>query len=114
MHEMPIVQNLLQAAIEKASEHGARKITRIFLSLGEASGVNEESFRHYFDRCAHSTIAEDAQLNFNKVPGKVHCLMCDCRQEISNMLDECPRCGMSDIRIEPNREISVGEIEIQV
>jgi hydrogenase nickel insertion protein HypA len=62
MHEQSIVESLLALAIENAEKVKASKILRIYLVVGELSGVVEESVNFYFDILSKDTIAAQASL----------------------------------------------------
>ena len=114
MHEVPIVQELLQAVLNKSAGRGVRKVTRISLSIGEASGVTEENMRRNFVRCSNGTIAEGSRLVFEKGYAELHCRMCGASAEVTDDVNECPRCGMTDFQLIPDRTISVKNIEVQL
>ena len=48
MHEQSIVESLLDLVLEKAREANAEKVLRIYLVVGELSGVEETAVEFYF------------------------------------------------------------------
>ncbi len=60
MHEQSIVESLLALAIENAEKAKASKILRIYLVVGELSGVVEESVDFYFSIPGKDTIASES------------------------------------------------------
>ena len=49
MHEYSITQQIVKIAEDNARSHGASKIERISLVVGELSGFIGESIQMYFD-----------------------------------------------------------------
>ena len=69
MHEAGMTEEMLKVVLEKASEAGISKITRIDLVIGEMSHVTPESVNLYFDVLSKDTAAEGAVLSFRTGEG---------------------------------------------
>lgn len=76
MHEFAITRSLLQQVVAETRGRGGR-ITRIRLKVGESAGVVPDCVRFYFDQMKEGTAAENAELEFERVP----------------LVLKCPRCG---------------------
>jgi hydrogenase nickel insertion protein HypA len=76
MHELSITRSMLDQALAEAGKHGARRINRIRLLLGEAGGVVPDCVRFYFDRMKEGTAAAEAELEFERVPLRIRCPKC--------------------------------------
>ena len=48
MHELAIVEGIIDAAVPEAKNHGAKRILVINLKIGELSGVIPECIQEYF------------------------------------------------------------------
>ena len=62
MHEQSIVESLLALVIENAEKAKANKILRIYLVVGELSGVVEEAVDFYFSFLTRDTFAQSGYL----------------------------------------------------
>ena len=71
MHELPVTQGMLSIAVEHAERAGAEKITAINITVGEMSGIVDDSIQFYFDFVSKDTPAEGALLNFERVTAKI-------------------------------------------
>jgi hydrogenase nickel incorporation protein HypA/HybF len=77
MHELSITRSLLDQALAEAEKHGAHRISRIRLLLGESGGVVPDCVQFYFDEMKKGTAAAEAELEFTRVPLRIRCPKCD-------------------------------------
>jgi hydrogenase nickel incorporation protein HypA/HybF len=76
MHELSITRALLDQALAEADKHGAKRIGRIRLLLGEGGGVVPDCVQFYFDQMKKDTAAAEAELEFKRVPLRIRCPKC--------------------------------------
>jgi hydrogenase nickel incorporation protein HypA/HybF len=76
MHELSVTRSLLDQALAEAEKHGAKRISRIRLLLGEGGGVVPDCVQFYFDEMKKGTTAADAELEFKRVPLRIRCPKC--------------------------------------
>ena len=69
MHESHMTEEMLQKVLERASQEGINKITRIGLALGSSSHVTPDSVRLHFEPLSKGTPAESAELVFRQIEG---------------------------------------------
>jgi hydrogenase nickel incorporation protein HypA/HybF len=69
MHEFGIAQSILDSVIKKAKEYNAREISRIELRVGLLKMVTPISLQNAFDMVSSGTIANQAKLDVEEVPG---------------------------------------------
>ena len=113
MHEMAVTQSILEIAIEHARQAGASRITQINLVVGELSGVVDDAVQFYFDFLSQDTIAQQAQLAFDRRPATYRCRECEKTFHPQGFDWECPSCGALDFEILSGREFEVSSIEIE-
>ncbi len=92
MHELSITRSLLDQALTEADKHGAKRISRIRLLLGEGGSVVPDCVQFYFDEMKKGTVAAEAELEFKAVPLRIR----------------CPKCGLEFGRIEEMCECNSG------
>ncbi len=73
MHELSLMQNILDIALEYAAKYNAKKITKINLEVGELAGIIPEWMQNYFDFVTEGTIAEKAELIIEWTPAMIKC-----------------------------------------
>jgi hydrogenase nickel incorporation protein HypA/HybF len=67
---------MLDLALTETKKHGAERISRIRLLLGEAGSVVPDCVRFYFDEMKKGTAATEAELEFQTVPLRIRCPKC--------------------------------------
>ena len=113
MHEQSIVESLLALAIENAEKAKASQIRRIYLVVGDLSGVVEESVNFYFSFLSKDTIAAGASLFFMRTPAQLRCRQCDKVFEPEKLDFLCPDCGERDVEIIGGRELYIDSMEVE-
>ncbi|MGB9300962.1 MAG: hydrogenase maturation nickel metallochaperone HypA [Anaerolineae bacterium] len=113
MHELPVTQGMLSIALEHAARAGAKKITAINLTIGEMSGIVDDSVQFYFDIVSQDTPAQGALLNFERIPARFRCKACDESFSLDSGQWACPHCGEWSVEIIAGREFYVDSIEVE-
>lgn len=62
MHELPVVESILNIVMKHAEMNQVQKIVSISLIVGELSDLEAEWMQHYFDFLSNDTLAEGARL----------------------------------------------------
>ena len=113
MHEQSIVESLLALVLENAEKAKASKILRIYLVIGELSGIIEEAVDFYFSFLSKGTIAENASIFYMHTPAKVRCRKCDTVYNPENLDFHCPNCREQQIDIIGGRELYIESLEVE-
>lgn len=109
MHEYSITDSMLKEVLSQADEHGAKRVTRIKLLVGEAAGVVPECVQFYFDVMKQGTIAQDAKLEFERVGLRLRCPKCGA--EFGSIDDMCD-CN-AGAEFVSGQEMVIESIEIE-
>lgn len=112
MHELSIMDNILEIAVRHARSSEASRIHRITLRIGEASGVSLEALEFAFDVLSKETLAEGAELKVERVPARCVCTECDTTYEPCDILAGCPACGSYRSRLVQGREMELVSMEV--
>jgi hydrogenase nickel incorporation protein HypA/HybF len=113
MHEQSIVESMLLLALEKAEKANAGKILRIYLVVGELSGVLEEAVDFYFSFLARNTIAAGASLFYMHVPAQLRCRNCNTVFLPEKLNLHCPNCQEQQVEIVSGRELYIESMEVE-
>ena len=113
MHEQSIVESLLTLVLKKAEEEKAKRVVRIYLVVGELSGVVDSSVEFYFGFLGRDTIAEGAELFFMYVPAELRCKNCGNTFRFENRKLDCPNCNERKVEIISGRELYLDSIEVE-
>jgi hydrogenase nickel incorporation protein HypA/HybF len=113
MHEQSIVESILALALENAAKAKASKIRRIYLVVGELSGVVEEAVEFYFSFLTKETIAAGASLFFTRIPAQLRCRNCDTVFSPEKLNFHCPNCQEQQVEIVSGRELYIESLEVE-
>ncbi len=112
-HELGVTQQVLEIAVDKATEAGAKRVKFIDLVIGDMSGFMTESVQFYFDFLANDTIASGAVLRFRHIPIEVRCRHCNRVFKPTTETWNCPDCGERDVEVLAGKEFYVESIEVE-
>jgi hydrogenase nickel incorporation protein HypA/HybF len=112
MHELPITESILEIALRHAQNAHAKRITDIYLVIGQLSSIVDESVSFYWDIVSKDTIAEEAELHFRRIQTELICLDCNQRYHPGNEDLTCPSCKSSRVKIVAGEEFSLEAIEV--
>jgi len=113
MHELPITQNILKLALQYGLNSRAKRITDLYLVIGQLSSVIDDSVQFYWPIISEGTMAENASLHFKRIPAKLECTQCETQYTIEDgTLSTCPNCDSSQVRILTGNEFQLESIGI--
>lgn len=115
MHELSVTQSILEIASSHARQADAQRITDIYLVIGDLSSFVDESIRYYWDIISQGTLAQGANLHFERIPARVECEACGTSYALAGMdaLMACPQCGSSQMQVTGGREFYVESITVE-
>jgi hydrogenase nickel incorporation protein HypA/HybF len=112
MHELAVTESLLEIALRHAGQQNARRITDLYLVIGQWSSIVDDSIQFYWDIISDGTIAKGATLHFRRVPVVLTCQ--DCGKEYQPASEEfaCPQCGGTHARVKTGEEFYLDSMEV--
>lgn len=114
MHEVSVVQALLDRVVEECLNNGYKSVRSVKVDIGRASGVVSDALFFAFDALKSDTIAKDASLTINEIDISGRCN--DCNREFSSeetFVYECPFCSSWRFTIIKGKELNLIEIEVE-
>jgi hydrogenase nickel incorporation protein HypA/HybF len=113
MHEMGIVQSIMDILEEQAKIHNAKKVVRVNLEFGVLTAVMPEAIRFAFDVLSKGTVAEEADINITIIPLKMRCMDCNEEHTLHEYQPICPSCSSAAILILEGRdEMRIASLEV--
>jgi hydrogenase nickel incorporation protein HypA/HybF len=122
MHEFAFAQKIYSIAEDTAKKYNAKRITMVFLEIGELTLIIPELLKQSFKIATSGTIAEGAELKIKILPGKIRCRECGKASEITItkeakltglQLFQCPACKSKNTEIVDGKKANVKNIKIQ-
>lgn len=112
MHELSLIENVLDLAVERAEQHGSEKIETITLRIGSLAGVDPDSLQFAFKVAKAGSIAAAAQLVIEAVPAQCFCAECAQLFAVSDGCCECPSCGTISRDLRQGRELQLLSLQL--
>ncbi len=112
MHEMSLAEGVLQIIEDAAQVQHFSHVKTVWLEIGRLAGVEVEAMRFCFDAVTRDTIAHEAKLEIEQIPGQAWCMACARTVEVQTLYDVCPECGSHELRITGGNEMRVRELEV--
>jgi len=113
MHEMSIVMNIVDAILEEAEKHGAKKIKSVHLKAGKLHQIIPETLQFCYKIATKDTIATDSELQIEEVPITARCRRCNKTFEAKDFIFICPDCEVADTETISGDELTIESIEIE-
>jgi hydrogenase nickel incorporation protein HypA/HybF len=111
MHELAVTESILEIALRHAQESKAKRITDLYLVIGQLSSIVDDSVQFYWDIVSRDTLAEGAKLHFKRLPARLACL--DCGHEYSPGDDlTCPSCHSSHVKVTAGDEFRLDAMDV--
>jgi hydrogenase nickel incorporation protein HypA/HybF len=112
MHELSVTENLLEIALRHAEVAKARRVTDLYLRIGQLSSFVDDSIQFYWDIISKGTICEGAVLHFERIPAELQCLDCGALYNLDSEMLPCPQCGSSRVKVLRGDELKVDSIAV--
>ena len=141
MHEWAIAEGIVSTIVSLSLKEGAKKVTKVVISIGELSQLNLEILRDAIKELSEGTIMEDAEIVFQVEEAIFKCLNCGfswsfgsvkknllrmfCGEDVEecdnpvhyvpdlvNVFLRCPKCGSPDFEISSGRGVKIVSVEV--
>ena len=110
MHEMSIVDNLMQVINNQMTEHNIQQLNKVKIVVGELTGIVPETLEFCWQVYTEDSPYRGAQLEIEKLPAIAVCNKC-ANEYLINESPSCPKCGGGIKAIVSGKELFVDYIE---
>lgn len=110
MHEFSLTQNLLEIALKHAD---SRQIKHVNLLIGEFSDEHEDAIQFHWDSLAEGTLAQGAQLHFQRTNAEMTCLACKMVFHPDDEISACPACGSRYLKLLSGDDVRLESIDVE-
>ncbi|MEH2921311.1 hydrogenase maturation nickel metallochaperone HypA [Samsonia erythrinae] len=114
MHELTLCQRAVEIISQQALQHGAKKVTAVWLSVGVFSCVEASALDFCFELVCRGTLAEGCQLHLQQQEAECWCN--DCQQAVTLVtiqVRRCPHCNSDNLRIVADDGLQIQRLEIE-
>ncbi|THK33636.1 hydrogenase maturation nickel metallochaperone HypA [Ensifer sp. MPMI2T] len=112
MHEMSLMESVIDIVCETARQHGATRVRSVRLEVGVLSHANPDALLFCYEAVRHGTIAQAATLQINRVPGEGWCLDCAKSVALAKRFGACPDCGRRRVQMMAGDELKIRDMEV--
>ena len=113
MHEITLCQRALELIEQQATQHGAKRVTGVWLKISAFSCVETSALSFCFDLVCRGTLAEGCKLHLEEQEAECWCESC---QQYVTLLTQrvrrCPQCNSDMLRIVADDGLQIRRIEI--
>jgi len=115
MHELSIMQALVDTVEALVRQHGARRVVRLVVEVGEMSNVIPMYLRNAFlaFREVKPFLAQ-AELEVRFVPLRLRCEACGFEFQPQGYRYRCVECGATRVRVVQGEELLLRDVELEV
>jgi hydrogenase nickel incorporation protein HypA/HybF len=122
LHEFSFAYNIFKIAEATAIKHNAKKITEVFLEIGELTLIVPELLKRSFEMATTGSIAEGAELVIEILPGKIKCRECGKSSSVTLseeshltglQLFQCKHCQSKNTEIIDGKKANIKNVKIQ-
>ncbi len=109
MHELSLMQRILDASLDEAKKAGDKRIKRIYARVRESGHpMDAQSLQELLKTIAKGTAAEEAEMEIGLVPPQLRCRECGNTFSSQGSTLLCPHCRSG--RLE---EVDAEEIDLE-
>ncbi len=112
MHELSLCEDMIGLLQERAKADHYKQIKRIQLEVGKLSCVEPDALIVAFNAAAKDSIAENAALKVNEIPGLGWCDQCALEVTIEQRFDTCPHCNGYPLEIRQGDKMRIKHVEV--
>jgi hydrogenase nickel incorporation protein HypA/HybF len=113
MHELSVTESLLKIALKHVEKANAKRVTDLNIVIGDLASMVDDSIQFYWEIIAKGTIAEQAKLNFRRIPAQLQCMTCFETYHPTDGELACPKCNGINVKIIKGEEFSLESIDVE-
>jgi hydrogenase nickel incorporation protein HypA/HybF len=113
MHELSVTENILNIALKHAQKAAAVRVTDVTIVVGRLAAIVDDSVQFYWDIISDKTICKGALLHFKKIPAVFSCENCESEFELEDVMEPCPHCQSTQLKVISGEEFFLESIEIE-
>lgn len=112
MHELALMQSVLQTVELDAAQHHIERINKVKLVIGQLTMALPDSLVFAFDALKTGTIFANASLVIEERPALCQCQSCQQEYKLDDYFQFiCPACGSSDVQVQGGKELYIDYYE---
>ncbi|MCF8010193.1 MAG: hydrogenase maturation nickel metallochaperone HypA [Clostridiales bacterium] len=111
MHELSLIQNLMEIVNESAAENDITQVHKVKLVIGESHGALPDALDFAFQILTENTICAGAVLEVEKKPVIIKCKDCNAEFKPEGISYRCTACSSMNVKQISGRELYIDYYE---
>lgn len=111
MHELSLIENILDQLEEMKVTYHLATITRVRVLVGDISGADLRFLRSAFEMQREHSKWPHLIMEFDSVPWTVRCLSCQRESTVQGDLPQCHHCGSEKTETLQGSELTIQQVE---
>jgi hydrogenase nickel incorporation protein HypA/HybF len=113
MHEMSLVESVIESILDLKEKNDWKKINRITLKIGKMRQVIPDIMEFAYTAASKSTELEGSDMVIMQVEMEFFCKSCNRRWGEEDMAFICPYCGSSEVEMIHGMELEIDSMEVE-
>jgi len=113
MHEMSIVEALLEAVQLESRNRSDARVLAVHVRVGKLRLVIPETLQFCYDAATRATSLAGSRLEIENVPATARCRECRAEFAVEENWFECPRCQTVGAELLTGKELDLTSIELE-
>ena len=113
MHELSIVQSILDTTLQVAEEHGGLPVEKVRVRVGRLRQLVPDLLTYSFDIVKKDTLAENATFEWEEVEPLVRCANCSNEFAPDDAFWVCPECGSAGGEVLAGEELILETVSLK-
>jgi hydrogenase nickel incorporation protein HypA/HybF len=113
MHEMSIVEALLQALAGELRAHPEARVRAVCVRVGQLRLVEPSMLEFCYAAATRGTSLRDSRLEIERVDAAARCGVCSLEFDVEDNWFECPRCRSANVRLLRGDELDLVSLELE-
>jgi len=115
MHEVSIMESLHEQLVSLAREHGASRVRRVAVEVGELSNVVPEMLNQAFLAFREvEPLLAGATFEIRRLPLRLRCRACGAETEPEGYRLRCSGCGGTGVDVIQGEELLLRDVELEI
>ncbi len=113
MHELSIVEALLEQVRQEAQVYPAKRVSAIRLRIGALRQVVPETLTFCFTAAVRGTPLDGCRLDIEQLPAVARCQKCSLTFAVDDNWFQCPHCGESGSDLLSGKELELTSLDLK-
>jgi hydrogenase nickel incorporation protein HypA/HybF len=113
MHEMSLMEGLLQRATDSLAPYRVEKVNRLIVRAGVLANIMPAAFEFAFEALSADTVFAGAELSMEKLPIEALCSGCGKTFTSETLPLICPECAKTASKIISGSEVYLASIDFE-